>query len=271
MTTNANVRKADSSHWYYQDGKPCFELPKKDGTGMKVPTLADARKLNLVPSVTTILKVVHKEGLVNWLIEQAVLAVLTTPRKPDETEDAYTKRVLSEERVQDEETEIARDRGTEIHAALADLFRGETITDDLKPWVMPVYERVRQGRQVVAVEKPLVGTGYAGTADLILSESICTFDLWDWKTTKNLPEKESWPEHRLQLAAYARAWQQENWDRQNNICVVRVGNAYISTVEPGQFKIFQSEWWINDYDQGFMPLVSFWQWSKGYKPERAVR
>jgi len=49
-----------SMHWYDRDGKAVFEVPKAKGDGMRATTIADARKLNLYPSVTTVLSVIAK-------------------------------------------------------------------------------------------------------------------------------------------------------------------------------------------------------------------
>lgn len=264
MTTVANVKKADSSHWYYTDGRPCYELPKKDGTGNKTPTLADARKLNLLPSVTTILKVLHKEGLVNWMIEQACLAVLTTPRPAEEPIDAFVERVLKTERVQDQEAKVARDRGTEIHDALESLAKGAPVSDEIALWVRPVWDRVLHLGKPIMAEISLVGTGYAGKTDLLIEAEASHLEwIIDYKTTKKLPEKASWDEHRLQLAAYAAARSLENGNT-----LIKTGNLYISTAEPGKFAFFENPPWPEDYMDGFLPLVKHWQWLKGYRPNQ---
>jgi len=59
-------------------------------------TLRDARKLNLLPSVTNIIGVIAKPELTAWLQEQAVMAALTLPRLPGETEDAFARRVVED-------------------------------------------------------------------------------------------------------------------------------------------------------------------------------
>lgn len=227
---------------------------------MKVPTLADARKLNLVPSVTTILKILHKQALVDWQIEQAVLAVVTTPRLEGEKDDAFIERVLHTERVQDEESQIARDRGTDIHAALESLFNGQPISPDIDPWVRPAFEAISAFGKVSATEKILVGDGYAGKTDLIQDCPDC-WRIWDFKSTKKLPDKGAWPEHRLQLAAYAQAYKLEiqEWRLLTSVC-------YISTVEQGKFVIFENEDWLDTYQNGFEPLVKHWSWMTGYEP-----
>jgi hypothetical protein len=261
MGTVAKTNKADSSHWYYTDGRSCYELPKKDGSGMKVPTLADARKLNLLPSVTTILKVLHKQALVEWLIEQACLAVLTSPRHDGEALDAFVYRVLHMEKVQDQESNAARDRGTELHAALELMFegRGSEVSSDLIPWVEPAFKAVSALGPTIATERVVVGDGYAGKVDLVQS-GLSSVWLWDWKTTKKVPDK-AWSEHRLQLSAYAKAYSQISGSP------INVGNVYISTIEQGKFSICEHDQWMQTYEIGFAPLVEHWKWATGYSPK----
>ena len=42
-----------TSHWYTKEGTACYEVPYADPSkGMRSTTLADARKLKLLPSVS---------------------------------------------------------------------------------------------------------------------------------------------------------------------------------------------------------------------------
>lgn len=265
MTTLANVKKTDSSHWYAQDGTPMYTVIAK-GSGQPRPTtLADARKLNLLPSVTTILRILHKQGLVDWLIEQACLAVLTTPRHVDEPLDAFVERVLHTDRVQDEESQKARDRGTEIHQAIEDYFQGKTIAPELEPWVAPAIKAILPCGELVATEKVLVGDAYAGKTDLILEGQYC-FWIWDFKSAKKLPKEDAWPEHQLQLSAYAQAFFKA-LTGESITKAIRTANLYISTTEQGQWRICETQNWRDTYCNGFSPLISHWQWATGYMPE----
>ena len=56
----------DGGHWYYPDGRSLHTVPKKDGTGERNTTKADARKLGLFPSVTAITKIVANPSLDRW-------------------------------------------------------------------------------------------------------------------------------------------------------------------------------------------------------------
>ena len=70
------------SHWYDKTGEPMHKLPNKSKPGeLRDTTLRDARKLNLAPSVTTVLKDVVAKGdiLWDWSIKQALYSALVHP------------------------------------------------------------------------------------------------------------------------------------------------------------------------------------------------
>lgn len=266
MSTVANVKSEEGAHFYFLDGSPCYEVQKKDG-GMRPATLADARKLNLLPGVSSILKVLHKEALVVWRIEQFCLALLTTPRFPGEGDDAFTKRVLSTERVQDQESQIARDRGSEMHDGLEMLCKNQPVSPDLLPWIQPAFAAVMKYGSPIATESHCVGRGYGGRIDLIQKAPDCLW-IWDWKTTKRLPEKGAYPEHRLQCSGYAMAHEEFCVRKFSQSATIKTGNVYISTVEQGKFIICEHEDWRDTFNRGFAPLVAFWQWQTGYIPNQ---
>lgn len=263
MSTVANVKKSDSSHWYAQDGTPMYTVIAKSTGQPRATTLADARKLNLLPSVTTILRILYKQALVDWLIEQACLAVLTTPRPADEPLDAFVERVLHTERVQDQESQKARDRGIEMHAAMEAYFQGRTIAPEIEPWVAPAIKAILPYGELIATEKILVGDGYAGKTDLILKGKDC-FWIFDHKTGRKLPLRSAWPEAKLQLAAYAKVWEDKIGQP------VRVANCYISTTEMGQFVILETADWHSEFENGFRPLTKIWQHLNAYLPQQSL-
>ena len=63
-------------------------------------TLRDARKHDLVPSVTTILNVAAKPGLENWKLQQVLLAALTLPKRDQESESEYIDRIITDSKEQ---------------------------------------------------------------------------------------------------------------------------------------------------------------------------
>ena len=81
------VKVEKPSHWYLQDGTPFYEVEKKAG-GMRKTDIRDARKVNAVPSVTTILSVLAKPQLEAWKINQDEVDALNanppaSPTPPD--------------------------------------------------------------------------------------------------------------------------------------------------------------------------------------------
>ena len=94
-------KNSESSHWYTKKGESAYQVQGK--TGLRATTLRDARKLDLVPSVTTILGVVAKPALTTWLQTQVLLSALTLPRQPDEPEKDWLERVMADSKVQGNE------------------------------------------------------------------------------------------------------------------------------------------------------------------------
>lgn len=253
------------SHWYSLNCEPLYEVPKKDGSGMRPFTLADARKMTPrpVPSVTTVLKTLWKPQLEAWKIEQACLAVLTAPRGPAEGLDAFVERVLHEERQQDQERDVAARRGVAIHDAIEGWFNDQSChqTLDMWRWIEPTIEFLVQhgGTRGCQTETILVSDdGYGGRVDLISEPPVdIRHHIWDFKSTRNLP-KEAYPEHVLQCAAYANALQQSLGPAR---VPITTGNIYISTVNQGEFKVCLHGDWQDTYKRGFKPLLDYWQWA----------
>jgi hypothetical protein len=260
MKTIANVAKSESSHFYLRDGTPLYEVPYSDPSkGMRKATLADARKVGAYPSVTTILSVLDKPALTAWKIEMAVLAVMTTPRLAGEADDAFIERVLHAEKQQEQEGEKARDLGTDIHQAIADALNGRQCPDELRVYVEPVLEMVKPLGRLVDSEKIVVGNGYAGKLDALF-QNDAGITVMDFKSTKKLPPKASWPEHVLQLSSYAAALPPEL-----RFFKVETANIYISTTEPGKVAIFVNPPWDVGFKQ-FRHCLALWGWLNNYVP-----
>lgn len=254
--------KPENGHWYDpKTGEPKHWVPKKDGTGNRPTTLRDAKELGLVPSVTSILNILAKPALQEWLIRNAVHAVTTAPDILGESLDAKITRVLDTERQQDEESQRAMDRGTEIHDALEAIADGLEIDAAIEPWVAPAWSAItEQCGEIVKTECVLIGPGFGGRADLITKKDQ-HLRIWDYKSTRKLPT-EAYIEARLQLAGYAKAL----YDETGN--VIDTTNVYISTVDCGKFVICENPPWHDTYHEGFAPLVRHWQFIKGYKPKQ---
>lgn len=158
----------------------CYKVPVKNKKflmdeghpGTKEPTIADARELGLLPSVTTILSVLAKPGLERWKLEQAIHSALTLPREAGEGEDAFARRVVQD---MDAQAAKAAEFGTRIHDAVAALLGQyienykESIDEDLLPYLEHFRHWAADNiEEVHAVEKVVGGKhcGYAGRLDL---------------------------------------------------------------------------------------------------------
>ncbi|OQB26249.1 MAG: hypothetical protein BWY11_00025 [Firmicutes bacterium ADurb.Bin182] len=185
----------ESGHWYTKTGETCYEIEGKKG--MRPTTLRDARKLNLVPSVTTIISCASAPQLVNWKIDQAILSSLTLTRNENETEQEYLARIKADAQ---EQAKKAAERGTYIHAVVQGGFEGEPISKDDR-----IYYESARNTLVVATdneqwvcEKSFATERYGGKADLHTSKFLV-----DIKTTdKPIDGLKLWDNHYLQLAAY---------------------------------------------------------------------
>ena len=113
-------------HWYDKDGNPKHWVEAKDGT-KRGTTLRDARKLNLVPSVTSILDIMSKPGLDRWKTNKTIEASLSLRRGDFEDDDSLSKRILQESK---REVEEASKRGIRIHDLLESFFKTGSIPND---------------------------------------------------------------------------------------------------------------------------------------------
>jgi len=73
----ATPRRCRDDHWYTAAyGTPCYQIPTvKDPAQSRAPDVRDARRLALVPSVTTVLDIVNRPGIQYWRMQQYLLAV----------------------------------------------------------------------------------------------------------------------------------------------------------------------------------------------------
>lgn len=201
-----------SSHWYkHEDGlwKPCFEVPKASGKGMKKPNRDDAQALGLAPSVTTILGVINKPDLNNYIRRQTIMAALTLPRIPGEDEGSFAKRVIEDS---EQHGLAARELGTRIHKCIE-----EQLTDperyivpiDLRPFIAPFYAWCMENIIEIYSTEKIVGDmalGYAGMLDLHCKLKDVGDAVVDFKTQSVKNDKPVfYPEYVAQLAAYAAA------------------------------------------------------------------
>lgn len=247
----------ESTHWYDKDGKPCYTVIGKNGNE-RPTTLRDARKTNLLPSVTSIIGVVAKPGLENWKIDQALMAALTLPKHEDESLDDFMKRAKYDAR---EQAIKAAQRGTAIHA---DIEIGY-----MSGWPSEAYVAVNEAlshhypdREWIAEDSFASDKGYGGKVDLYSGNVVV-----DFKTKDNLagsdPARLVYDEHGMQLSAYADGL---------GIAAPRRVSIFIDRNDVSV--VLVHVWDEKSHEKHlsmFNALLSFWQLSKGYQPQRVTK
>jgi hypothetical protein len=198
------ITSQSSSHWYTKDGEPCYEVPYKDPRrGVRRTTLRDARKLNLVPSVTTITKIIDNPILDTWKTNQAVMSALTLPTIKGESEESFARRLNTDASAT---AEKAANWGTAIHygvemylthGEICSVYDGYEIGHAVQAFAT-WWEQ--SGLTLVSVEEPFASElGYGGKIDI-----RCTKAIVDIKTkdTKEGQEVVAYPDNGYQAVAY---------------------------------------------------------------------
>ena len=252
---------SEAGHWYTRKGEPMYQIEGANGK-IRNTTLRDARKHDLVPSVTTILGVAAKPGLEKWKMQQVLFAALTLPKRDGESETQYLDRILDDSR---EQAKAAADVGTQIHAAIQQYYEEDVrYPVEYVQYVSGVDSQIERffGKHDWECETAFAHElGYGGKADMLTrsSDDPSVGILLDVKTKEFYdPEKvEAYDEHLMQLAAYRMGLGVPN---------ARCANVFVSRGIPGMVKII--EWSPEDLDRGwemFRSLLTFWQLKNNHK------
>lgn len=265
------IQRKSDAHWYTRDGEPMHTVPYADKKrkDRKPTTLADARKLGLLPSVTTVLKVVAKPGLESWKLEQAIMASLTLPRKKDEPTEDFAKRVVED---MESEASSAADTGKQIHAAIEHFAKTGELSPDFRTVARHVVAFRRWLREtdarILASEKVVVAEGYAGTADLLLEIPGIGTVLADIKSQhvkddkKGQPKPKFYEEWCYQMSAYAEAM-----EHQEMMTIDAVASLVMDKNQPGRY--FSKIWSDQDRSKAlaaFSSAFRIWTIQKNYDP-----
>jgi hypothetical protein len=291
----------ESGHWYDLSGKSCHTQPyadKKRAGESRPTTIKDARKLGLLPSVTSILGVLDKPQLTDWKLEQlskeyrnrinqilgranlhaddVVFALRDMmARDPDELHDEIVDHAFRQ-------VEQAADAGELIHKGAELALQGLDYNHDepvflpelkatfpLSCFIKPVEAFVKEhGIQPLGHEVRIVSKehGYAGTGDLPMK---CPRGLGfgDFKTRKTKPGRPvtAYDTQVMQLAAYHGAHFSKEFTL--NPSGSSGFNLYISTTEPGRI---DAVWYeaerIQKAYHTFTSLAAVWRFLKEYDP-----
>lgn len=253
LTENA-VHASESQHWYFTDGSPCYEVKNAKG-GMRPTTLRDARKLNLVPSVTTIIKSAAAPGLELWKANQLMMSALTLPRLPDEPENIWIGRVKHDSREQGRE---ASARGTAIHAAIQQHYEQDVLNETYYQHVIGTKNAIHAhfSPSEWKAEKSFAHyLGFGGKTDLSASGVVIDIKTKEFDADTKL---DTWDEHAMQLAAYRMGL---------GMPEARCAIVYVSATVPGLARVIELD--ATDIKYGwymFLGLLRYWKAKNRYWP-----
>jgi len=243
------IRPSQSTHWYDRQGRPVYTVIGKNGKERDT-TLADARKLDLVPSVSAIKNMAAKEWLTFYKMKQVLLAALTLPRAINEPEDEYIARIILDSKKAGAD---AAELGTEIHAAIQGAYEGVKPTEHeeyVTAACTAIYDKY--GSQSWNCEQSFAHPlGFGGKIDLQVPGIII-----DLKTTaQGLEEmkKRDHDDNCVQLAAYRVGFGNEK---------AKCYNVYISTTTKEVYiKEYTEEELLRAWEM-FLCLLKYWKLKK---------
>jgi hypothetical protein len=243
---------AESGHWYTRDGVPRYTIIGANGRERNT-TLRDARKENLVPSVTTILNVAAKPALTQWLQKQVLMAALTLPRREDEPEADYLDRIIHDSKQQGKD---AADAGTDIHASIEAFYGGHGIKGhDQHVRAVENALTAQFGTQEWVSERSFAhDLGFGGKVDLFTDNIVVDVKTKEFTDPEKVP---AYDEHLMQLAAYRVGL---------GMTLARCANVFVSRSVPGLVAV--KEWSADDLIRGwnmFQHLLGFWQTKNGHE------
>jgi len=247
------IISTESGHWYDLKGNPAYTITGSKGQERNT-TLRDARKVGLVPSVTTILSVLAKPGLERWKMIQLLQSALTLPKLEGESLDGYAERVIADSQ---EQGKKARDLGTGIHGSIERYFLG--LSYDNKSRVAAALDVLPQGQEWSAEKSFSSHFGFGGKCDLHSENWVIDFKTKEFSEVDGL---KIWDEHAMQLAAYRYGLGKHS--ARCAICYVSTISDIAHLIEIGEEELARG--WAMFYH-----TLSLWIEQKKYNPSFAKK
>lgn len=259
-------------HWYTQTGKTRHTYVNAKGKRCDT-TLRQARQENLLPSVTSILDMLPKDGLHRWK-ENTMLDLIRSGTHPDKVQRVMADNLEQSARI-----------GSKVHDYIEHALKGKkkdaditlsngvetrlsVMGDPLVEWVLENTEKIYGLEEVITCNE----LGYAGTADvqaLTTSQKFAIIDFKSWRSEGR--EKPFITDSKpAQIAAYLKAeWYADGTYNEPFTDNFYGANVFFSTEEPGRMHVQEynkkelDKAWRCFYKQALIP----WQDKKDYKPE----
>ncbi len=254
-------------HWYGLDGE------KRYGA-----TLIQARKENLLPSPTEVLKVYSQGGgLDYWKAKKTAESGIQLERVEGESDDDYIKRVI---RLSDELQSEGRTLGSKVHNGVEN-WLARKMWDESCPimqrfdqWATDNIRAYEWSEQVLVNPK----LGVAGTADALLyfkgkAADVCGGGpvLVDWKSQgMKLQTPKTKPAY-YKPVFYDKWVMQLSFYQSCELVPPPVVSVAINTTEPEEpyLKLWTPEE-VAEAFEAFKAALKLWQYEKNYKPNKEI-
>lgn len=252
-----------ANHWYAPNGDPLYTVKGLNGKERDT-TLRDARKFNLVPSVTTIIASAAKPGIDAYIQQQLLDACMNVGYSHNCNDKIQWKQtVISKSR---EHSQSAAKKGTEIHNALEQYYLGGGLDPYMSGICSPILDLIEKefpGIQWEPEKSFASPLGFGGKIDMShKSENRQIILDFKTKTTDDVKKMIPYEEAEMQTAAYAVGlgftYKLRHFERYN---------LYISTKQPGLLNLTKSDNFIRDWGM-FEALLKFWQLKNKYIPDQ---
>ena len=273
-------KKIESSHWYTRDGKAAHTQPTKKGADkpFRPTNIRDAREFKLLPSVSAYTKMLAAPGLEFYKMIKVAEACYNNPPHPREKMNEYVQSMLGKSK---EDGMDAADLGTQVHAAIEALLKGNEYEDYevevahghsclISKLVEPAFAKIEElGLTIESAEVVLVNNaeGYAGTTD-VKHRSAKGKGILDWKSKRTKEGEDVIPNetHPMQIAAYYVAAFNDS-EFTDALCM----NVYISTTEPGRVDVvkYDRETLVEAY-KDFLCLTRLYRSQNNYDPRNSA-
>ena len=261
----------ESGHWYDEHGKPAYTQITASGKnkGEERPTtIRDAKKLSLLPSVTTVTSILDKPALTHWKIGRAIDILkgdIYSWMKKNQMPSGIPASFKLMFKVVQPDMENKAERGSEIHAALEQYLHNEEYDKECQPYIdilNSVLEElgIAQDAEMHPERSFASKLGYGGAVDLPIYVGdgvIIDFKTKDMDTEK-CKKLKAYDEHIMQLGAYRMGLE---------LPKAKVYNLFLSRDNPTVYKLI--EWTEEETQYGeqmFMSVFNTWKLMKRYMP-----
>lgn len=251
-----------SGHWYDADGVRHDTVTGAKGAPVR-PDIRHARKLDLCPGVTTIIRAAASEPLTRWREERVLQVAQMMPRGDGEDEATYIARVIMQSKELAEETMSA---GSDVHQLVEDRLLDPECDHPTILAVQKLLEPISGERPLHdwRSEEPAVSRwGYATRADLMLPQELDHDGaVIDMKTKDgDVVDARVYDDHAMQLGATRAALGMPS---------APTGILFLSRTIPGNAKLVMlDEEQVQAGWRMFRALLRFWQLKNKHMPSWA--